>query len=99
VFYVMGYADGTSYTVQVGGDPVPSARNVGLASGSEAGLEVLREHEGEQVNVTPVGPVVVADYSTPEGVVAPLLAYTEVTAMDGEDVPDLLGASSPNVVH
>jgi hypothetical protein len=98
VFAVQGYINGVSYTVQVGGDPTPSALNVGVASGSTAAMHLLREHEGEDVLASPTGPLVHADYSDPQAVVAVLLAYTRVSSIDGDDVPDTVTAEA-DVVH
>src|SRR4051812_38582361 len=93
-FTVQGYIDGVSYAVEVGGETVPRE---GIAGGSPSALGVLRDHEGTDVLVSPVGPSITADLSTPEGVLAVLTAHTEVTSVDGDDVPNLLGVSREDV--
>lgn len=98
-FIVEGYIDMVSYAVNVGlpdSDTLPSSYK--QAVGSPAALAVLASHDGQNIDVTPVGPVVAGDCDTPEGVLAILKAYTDVTdvyADDGSDVPDLVGPTDP----
>lgn len=93
---VMGYIDGVTYTVQIGGDtPIGMRDRTGLTSGSEGAIALLDEYDGtEVVDVTPVGPHVKADPATPEGALAILHARTQVTSVEGEDVPDVLLADA-----
>lgn len=88
---VQGYVDGVSYAVQIGGDsPIGMRDRTGMTSGSPAAVVLLDECDGDVVAISPVGPSMVADASTPEGALAILHARTQVTSVEGDDVPDLL---------
>ena len=78
-FQVTGILDDTPYEVQVGDD--------GAVHGSRRVAVLLRQYEGEQVTVTPAGPVVEVG-PTSRGVLGCLLVKTRVVAVDG-DAPRL----------
>lgn len=95
-FIIEGYINQVSYAVNVG---LPHSEDIGYkqASGSPSALVLLEVHDGETVDVTPVGPQITADCDTPEGVLALLTSLTEVTDVysdDGSDVPDLFQAQA-----
>lgn len=98
MFLVQGYIDGVSYAVQVAGSADAGSR-VGFATGNSWALAVLREHANTEVLLSPVGPVIKGDVNTADGVLAILLCNTEVTSVEGDDVPDLLGAPDRTVVY
>lgn len=92
MFTVEGYTDQdgipVSYAVEVGH---PDEETIGyrITAGSPTALAVLQVRDGRPVSTSPTGDVVTADAGTPEGVLAILHEYTEVTAVEGEDVPEL----------
>lgn len=90
MFTVEGYIDRVSYAVEVG-HPDDEVAGYRITAGSTSALAVLRAHDGEDVEITPVGPTITADAGTAEGVLAILTGHTEVTGVEGDDVPDLLG--------
>jgi hypothetical protein len=49
--------------------------------------------------VTPTGPSIIGSFVDPRGVLAVLLAKTEVTSVKGDDVPDLVGPVNPSLVY
>jgi hypothetical protein len=100
VFIVQGYIDGISYAVQVGVDhQVMSPRALGIVNGSPSAIQLLVDSEGLIVSVTPTGPSLAVSLTDPAGVLAALIAGTEVTSVEGDDVPDLVGSPKPGLVY
>jgi len=88
-FQVTGILDDTPYEVQVGDD--------GQVHGSRRVAALLEQYGGQDVPVTPAGPVVEVG-KTPRGVLACLLAKTRVVAVDG-DAPRLTPPRRVGSVH
>ena len=102
MFQVKGYIDGVSYAVRYGdesGETPPRMERAGKVLGSGRAIDVLRQNVGVPVLVTPTGPTVIGSLATPAGVLAVLTARTEVTAVTGDDVPELVPAGEPGVVY
>ena len=99
VFTAQGYVDGVSYAVRVGvrPDAVPAA--TGIVDGSMSAIAVLRGFEGDPISLTPTGPVIVGSLTDRAGVLAVLLARTQVTKVEGDDVPDLYGPFGPGLIY
>lgn len=94
-FTVAGVLDNTLYEVRVTGDandPVVGSKRVRV---------LLRQYQGENVMVTPVGPVYVVDPADPVSVLALLAAHTRITRTggDGETVPRLVDEPVEGVVR
>lgn len=102
MFTVEGYIDHVSYRVRFGSNPHaqldPRTGRLGAVIGSRRALDLLARHEGMPVLVTPVGPTVTGSTTDPAGVLAVLLAHSEVTSVDG-DAPQLLTPTEPGTVH
>lgn len=98
MFVVQGYIDGVSYAVQVAAGATNGA-GVGMAKGSSSALAVLRENADTEMLVSPVGPVIKGDVNTAKGVLAILTVCTDVTSVEGEGVPDLIGPVNPRLVY
>lgn len=101
MFDVEGYVDQVSYVVRVGGDPAARSgrmERAGIALGTGRVIDVLRRNVGRRVLVTPTGPEVIGSTATPEGVLAMLTAYTEVTSVTG-DAPQLIPPAEDGVVY
>lgn len=92
MFTVEGYIQAAgrpvSYAVEVG-HPDNDVAGYRIAAGSTPALALLRSTDGTEVEVHATGDTIVADAGTPEGVLAILYARTEVTGVEGDDVPAL----------
>jgi len=88
-FVVKGYYNGTSYAVQVG---VQSSRaNDGVVAGDPRIMGMLQGHEGLPMRPAVGMTALVGTNDDPAWVLAALYAETEVTDIDGTDIPDLRG--------
>lgn len=94
-FTVAGSLDDTLYEVEVTGD---SARPV-VGSKRVAGL--VRQHEGDTVLATPVGPAYVVKGSDPKSILALLVTHTTVDQVgrDGDTVPSLVDPTPDGVIR
>jgi hypothetical protein len=82
-FRVAGTLDGVLYEVEVTG------RKSRPTVGSKRVAGLVRQHEGDTVLVTPVGPAYVVDGEKPETVLALLSAHTQVHRVS-DDAPQLV---------
>lgn len=88
-FTVHGYVDQVAYACVVDTD-APDGNEDGLVThcSPATALAVLSTRIGKTALVTPSGPGYEINMSSPEGILAGLMAYTEVVRVDG-DAPDL----------
>jgi hypothetical protein len=85
MFTIRGYDEGVAYALAVDPDQEPGADGL-VAAGPPGALALLRVHEGERVRMTPTGPEAEIRLTDPQGIVAGLMEYTEITDIVG-DVP------------
>ena len=93
MFVVQGYIDRVSYAVEVG----PREGERELVRGNPRALALLDVLQGQPVLVTPVGPELIVDLTDARSVLAALTVNTQVTSVDGDDVPQLAEPDDPNV--
>lgn len=87
MFRVKGYLNGISYAVQVGIDPARA--NDGIVAGDPRVMAMLQSQEGVPQRPAPGMTAVPGNNDSSAWVLACLHANTEVTDVDGTDVPDL----------
>lgn len=85
---------GVGYHVAIG-----EQGTYGLAAGSANALNLLIEHDGQELDVTPTGPVVLVDRSDPESLLGALYALTRVSKVAGDDIPGVFPPAEPDVVY
>lgn len=96
MFTVEGFLDGVYYTAVVDG-PDPEA---GVVSGSPNIVMELQRREGEDYEVTPVGPFGALDVSDPASVMEALASWTQIRAVTGDAPSALRGhTQQPGVVY
>lgn len=92
MFTVTGFTpDNAAYRVVVGDGVRYSATDVvGVTGGSVNALALLKLHEGQEIEVTPTGPIVVLDLNDPTSVLGALYGLTRVSNVTGDDVPQVI---------
>lgn len=90
MFTVLGSIDGVAYKITVPDDGPPT--------GSGRAVALLRGLVGEQVKVTPTGPVYTVALDNPTSVLAALQVETDVAAVS-DGAPATLPAAVPGAVY
>lgn len=97
MFVVKGYLNGISYAVQVGVDK--KRANDGVVAGDPRVIGLLQSYEGLPISIGVGRRSVTGTNDNPEWVLACLHEHTEVTDVDGDEVPDLVARRSYGAVQ
>lgn len=105
-YIATGIASGVAYSVNVD-ETQPATRTaekarrsgrLGIASGSRHVINLLQDHQGETIAVTPTGPEIEVDPDDAKAILAFLYHYTTVTEVSG-DAPELVPPTIPGAVY
>lgn len=102
-YTVTGYIGRILYTAVVDEDAAAAAADdakVGCVTGSPNILRLLKDRDGEDVDVTPTGPFIKLDVNDPDTIQGALYAMTHVIDVEGDetgilDVRDAEGNQLP----
>lgn len=100
---VTGYDRGVAYTVQIGGEGRTGLPDAGLVTyaAPPSVIGYVAARAGEPISLTPESETITGGLDTTSGILAALIADTEVIAVTGyvpDDVPTF-GYSDGDVIH
>jgi hypothetical protein len=91
MFTVTGTINSVGYRVGVHPEPPEDPQSFGCIMGSDNATAWLTLHEGQDAQATPTSEPVTLDLTKPDTILAFLYGTTNVTAVEGDGVPDVLG--------